>query len=473
MPEHADRWAHPQGTPPDLVLSLPTIRVPANGEIPYSQQRVKIPGAHDRWVSAIQVLPGNYSLVHHMGITEVTLADGLSSDALDTFALAAAQIGMPDGVLAAQGSAVTDPLDGADDMFAVYTPGTTFEMYRDGDAKLLKAGPNAYMNFNLHFTTTGRAETSRAQLALWFRTGPPARQLFRAPAGVESLVANGRELLTDEPGSKAEGTNFAIPPIAPYVARYELVGMTAYTEPVTLYQLQPHAHMRAKDFKYAVVYPDGHEVVALTVPNFDFHWQIAYDLETPLRLPAGSKLIVTAHYDNSADNPHLKDLGSRDLAQHCGPDKQVYFKRQNQSWDEMFTPLVQYVHDDLDPRRPQAARHALPLVDVVGCLVRGGGHRWRLEKSSDPVETRTQSTSAQALATSATRVRRDLRYELLGIDAFRPDAQTGRAVSVKGVLIADAAAGAGGPGGHAVAGGNGGGAARINVTSFEPVGDCP
>jgi hypothetical protein len=458
VPEAPRHWAHPNGLAPDLVLSLPPIRVPATGEIPYVQQRVAVSVKHDRWVTAIQVLTGNQDVVHHMGITEVVFADGLNAAQLDTFAEAARQLGMPISALATQSDAVIDPIGGAPDMFGVYTPGTTFEMYPDGTAKLLKAGPKNFMNFNLHFTTTGKPETSRAELGLWFSSGTPERQLFRAPAAVATLIANGRQLLTDDPGTKAEGTDVAIPPISPYAAHYELIGMTAYAEPVTIYQLQPHAHMRAKDFKYTVVYPDGREVDVLSVPDFDFHWQLAYDLDTPLRLPAGSKLIVTAHYDNSAGNPHLRELGSADLARHCGPDKHAYFRRENQSWDEMFTPLVQFAEDDLDPRKPgTAARRrtgrALPLVEVVGCLVRGAAHGWQLNQASEPITTTTQSTSAAALKVSAGIARRDQRYALVGVDAFHPGSLTARAVSVKGVVV-------GSPGN------------AINVTSLQPIGNC-
>jgi len=451
-------WAQPAGLAPDLVLSLPPIRVPATGEIPYTQERVAIPVKHDRWVTAIQVLTGNHDVVHHMGITEVVVADGLSAAQLDTFAAAAQQLGIPSSALATESDAVIDPIGGAPDMFGVYTPGTTFETYPEGTAKLLKAGPKTYMNFNLHFTTTGKPEISRAQLAMWFSSGTPKQQLFRSPAAVATLIANGRQLLTDDPGTKAEGTDVAIPPIAPYEAHYELIGMTAYTQPVTIYQLQPHAHMRAKDFKYAVVYPDGREVDVLSVPNFDFHWQLAYDLDTPLRLPAGSKLIVTAHYDNSADNPHLRELGSEDLARHCGPDKYAYFRRENQSWDEMFTPLVQFAEDDLDPHKPgtvtaRGTHAALPLVEVVGCLAGGVQAGWRLDKASEPVTTTTQSTSAAALKAATDLASGDQRYGLLGVDAFHPEALNARAVSVKGVLI-------GNPG------------KAINVTSLQPMGSC-
>jgi mono/diheme cytochrome c family protein len=449
-------WLHPGGVAPDAVISLPEVHMPATGEIPYVQQLVKVPFAHDKWVAAMQVSPGNTALVHHMGITEIALADGVTADQLDTFAQVARKMGIPQNSLAIRKPAVDDPVDPVHDMFGVYTPGSTFEMYRDGGAKLLKAGGNMYINFNLHYTTTGRPEQGRPQLALWYRADPPAHQLFRAPAAVDVIIANGRELLTDEPGTKAEGTGVAIPPIPPQAGNYELIGMAAYTDPVTIYQLQPHAHMRAKDFKYAVIYPDGREVTVLTVPHYDFHWQLAYDLATPLHLPPGSKLIVTAHYDNSSANPHLREPGSEDLARNCGPDKLAYFRRENQSWDEMFSPFIQYSRDNLDPRRGAlpARSPRLPLVEAVGCLAPGAASGWALEQGSDPVPTAVPSTSGAALAASSAIPRGTHRYELLGADVFGPQGHFAQAVAVKGILIPGA------------------GDDRINVTSLQPIGAC-
>jgi hypothetical protein len=252
--------------------------------------------------------------------------------------------------------------------------------------------------------------------------------------------------------------------------------MTAYTEAVTIYQFQPHAHVRAKDFRYAVVYADGHEETVLTVPNYDFHWQLAYELETPLTLPAGSKLIVTAHYDNSSKNEHLRGNGTSDSARNCTPDKVAYFRRQNQSWDEMFSPLVQYSVDN-PPTRPansarspqtagttlgasgatlgaarpetRAHRSAIEMVEVVGCLGQSHSALWMLTHGSDPVATKTQSTSAAAIAATAAKPLGNQRYQLLGVDVFNPQGNAGKKVEVKGVLIKDAQG------------------ARLNVTSLQ------
>ena len=436
------KWLHPGGVPPDAVLTLPEVTVTATGEIPYLQQRVKVPLTEDKWISAMQVVPGNNALVHHMGITEVVL-EGLSPSDLDSLTKVARQMGLADDALTHPRPAVLDALNPESyDMLGVYTPGSTFEMYDEDSGKLLKSGKDLYVNFNIHYTTTGKPEKNRSELALWFSPQRPSHQLIRAPVAVSTIIANGRELLTDDPGTKAEGTDVAIPPIPPYAKNYELVGVAAFTQPVTLYQLQPHAHMRAKDFTYAVVLPDGRQQVVLTVPKYDFHWQLAYELAAPLHLPAGSKLIVTAHYDNSAGNKHLRERGVD--PQNCGPDKQAYFRRQNQSWHEMFSPLVQYSID------AAATAQQLKVVETVGCLKQGVHAEWSLASAGAPAPSPTQSTSATELR-GATASLGNGRYELLGAAVFHPQSQAGGRVAVKGVLVRDAEG------------------ERLNVTSLQPV----
>jgi hypothetical protein len=269
-------------------------------------------------------------------------------------------------------------------------------------------------------------------LGLWFQPGPPKHQLFRVPAAVDSIIAEGRELLTDSPGEKAEGTSVVIPPIPPNAENYALTGVTAYTEPVTIYQFQPHAHMRAKDFQCTVVYPDGREQTVLSVPKYDFNWQLAYQLETPLKLPAGSKLIVTAHYDNSIRNKR-----------NPSPDKEVYFRGENQSWDEMFTPFIQYAIDSRNP--------TVDIAQVEGCLEQSPAKTWTLIRASDPAVSKTQSTTSLAVKEAQGKPSGHRQYVLLGATAFNPGIHKGQKVAVKGAFIKDA------------------NQTRLNVTSLQPL----
>jgi hypothetical protein len=201
----------------------------------------------------------------------------------------------------------------------------------------------------------------------------------------------------------------------------------------------------------------------LNVPRYDFHWQLAYDLEQPLELPAGSKLIVTAHYDNSAASYAARSRGIEDPERNCGPNKVAYFRTQNQSWDEMFSPLVQYSVERAAPAQgAQGAGGATPpqrkrldLVEVAGCLEPGSRGDWRLERAGAASPAASQATSSVALAAASSRPLGSGRYELLGASVFDPTSAANRKVVVRGVLIRSA------------------GASRLNITSLQPVaGEC-
>jgi hypothetical protein len=457
IPKFEDGWMHPQGLKPDLVLSLPApFHVPAEGQMPYVRLLVKVPFLADRWIVASQTRPGNPAVVHHMAITEISLAHGMSPTMVDELTDMAQKMGFQNVMVGAQ-PAVTDPTNPeAFDMLGMYTPGTTFESYPEGTAKLLKGGENVYLNFNIHYRTTGKPDTDRSMIALWFQPGSPRHQLFRVPGAGETIIANGKEVLTDAPGTKAEGTHVAIPPIPPHAENYEVTGVTGYTEPVTIYQFQPHAHNHGKDFTYSVVYPDGREQTVLTVPKYDHRWQLAYELETPLKLPPGSKLVVTAHYDNSQMNMSRMNMDDP------GSEKEIYFRDMNSTADEMFSPFIQYTIDRQGPPTPQSDQREektntsqkqehLETVEVVGCLDRNPPGEWMLTSAADPVVSGTQSTSSVALKAAKDKLLGVRRYQLLGATVFNPSSHKGEKVAVMGILIKDTSE------------------TRVNVTSLQMV----
>src|SRR3979490_1209992 len=108
-------------------------------------------------------------------------------------------------------------------------------------------------------------------------------------------------------------------------------------------------------------------------------------------LPAGSKLVITGEYDNSAHNAHLLAAAAQDPSGRCGPDKIVHFRDQNQTWDEMFSPILEYAWarprrrqvGEPDPAKvidipPEASGRAreVRLVATAGCLVQDAGGGW-------------------------------------------------------------------------------------------------
>ena len=87
-------------------------------------------------------------------------------------------------------------------------------------------------------------------------------------------------------------------------------------------RLMPHMHLRGKDFLFRAVYPTGEKQVLLSVPHYDFNWQLVYNPAQDLVMPKGSRIECVAHYDNSPNNPSNPD-----------PTKEVRYG--DQSWEEM------------------------------------------------------------------------------------------------------------------------------------------
>jgi RNA polymerase sigma factor (sigma-70 family) len=108
----------------------------------------------------------------------------------------------------------------------------------------------------------------------------------------------------------AVARNLVIPPGDPH---YESTASFGFKEDSHIDSLHPHMHVRGKDFLYRLVYPDGTSKILLSVPRFDFGWQLTYFLKEPIAAPKDSRLEVIAHHDNAEEIFEEKQL-ARDVS---------------------------------------------------------------------------------------------------------------------------------------------------------------
>ena len=308
----ANEWHHPSGRPPDVVLELPVVmEIPADGELPYYNVYSRIPFAEDVFAEAVEMLPGNRSVVHHMSAHVTTLPAGTAVvdgvPRLDGRPLSAEEIraasGRDSNVLGA----------GAAKLIC-FVPGRGFEMFHDGVAKRVPAGK--FLRWSLHYNVTGRPETDHSRIGIWKAAGPVTHEMLSRTIGSPLPTAPGRTLPVTVNGEDVPRR--AVPPIPPHADDWEIVMRTDVAEPITFYAISPHMHLRGKD-----------------IPRYDFNWQTEFELVEPLRIPGGSTLIVEGHYDNSYRNRY-----------NPAPHKEVYWGEQ--SWDEMFEGWIKYSIDSQD-----------------------------------------------------------------------------------------------------------------------------
>ena len=265
---------------PDVVYELPTpIDVPASGVVDYTYVVIPTNFTEDKWVQFAEVRPDARSVVHHVLAFLRPPGNSFLKDAqpgVPYIPRRRASEGRQGGQ--AQGN-VQDQIPG--EMLVGYAPGLPPTQCKPGDAKLIKAGSDIVLQ--IHYTPNGKAVTDRSKFGLIFAKEPPQKRVMTMMA-----------------------MNFflKIPPGDP---NYEVHSHATLEQDVNLVSLMPHMHLRGKDFLYKAVYPTGESQVLLSVPKYDFSWQIAYGLDQELLLPKGTRIECTAHFDNSANNPSNPD----------------------------------------------------------------------------------------------------------------------------------------------------------------------
>ena len=288
---------------PDMIIEMPKdFHVKAKGTINYQNILVKANFPEDTWVVAAEMRAGNPKVVHHMRAivrppTSTWLAKAVPGEAYE------------------EGSEEMGGARQGTDLLGKYNPGLGAQSFDvDGSAKFVPKGSDIV--FNIHYTAVGTEETDRSKVGLVFAKHPPQLRYWMSPGTPAAF-------------------NLAIPAGD---NNAEVVSeVTVGVDGAKLVYIQPHLHLRGKDYELLVTYPTGEsEVVFKGTWNFD--WQVGYQLAKPLTLPKGTKLLAVVHYDNSINNKFNPD-----------PTKLVLWGDQN--WDEMqsgFLGLVLDVHTDIN-----------------------------------------------------------------------------------------------------------------------------
>jgi hypothetical protein len=93
---------------------------------------------------------------------------------------------------------------------------------------------------------------------------------------------------------------FVIPPGA---SNYQVTALMPIVSPVDLVAIAPHMHLLGKDMTVEAWLPFLQRKQLIRIDDWDFHWQGVYNYQKPIRLPIGTILTLTAHFDNSVNNP--------------------------------------------------------------------------------------------------------------------------------------------------------------------------
>ena len=264
------------GTPDLVITMLEQHTVPPTGFVDYKYSVLPYIFLNDTWVEAVEIKPSNRSVVHHCNLAFVT-NDGASEETFITG----------------------------------YVPGgQPLELGRFDNGVALRIPKRAGLGLQIHYTTTGKKETCRIQVGLKFPRGVVQKKF--------------RHFLLDP-------RRWNIPPYDP---AFEIRAGHTMEHDATLLGLFTHMHVRGRDMTFYSVAPDSKRDVLLQLPNYNFEWQLGYEIKAGEKhLSKGTIVEAVAHFDNSVFNAY-------------NPDPSKVVKYGAQTVDEMFNGFVFYVADD-------------------------------------------------------------------------------------------------------------------------------
>jgi len=263
---------------PDYIVETPRRDIPPTGVLDYSYETAELSFDEERWVRALQYLPGDESVLHHLMIF-------VTGEGEDFW-----------GAEREREISVRNFLDGyapGQDPLREFPPGTG-----------VRIGPGEKLSLQFHYVTNGQSTSDATRIGLYFHAAPPPREFATA----------------------AVSTRFTLPPNEP---EFPLRASHVLAHDAVLFGVRARMNFRGKKMKFAYEAPGEARRDILSVPAYNYGWQPNYRLDEPVELPAGTVLHVSGAFDNSVSNPN-----------NPNPDAELRFGVE--SWEEMFTGYFTY-----------------------------------------------------------------------------------------------------------------------------------
>jgi peroxiredoxin len=273
--QFTDGWKLGQ---PDLVLTVSEdFQLGASGPDVYRYFVLPTDLPEDKYVTAVEVRPGNGRVVHHAILfydrsgrarqREIREQEKEKARAGDDrgpgFSMAMA-LGFLPGFLPEGG-------------MGGWAPGLMPRHLPDGVGYHLPKGADVIMQ--LHYSRSGRIEKDRTSVGLYFSKNPANRR-------IQGLVIPGQ---------------FLVVPAG--VERYRVTGSMTVKQDCEIHALAPHMHLLGREITMRMLPPDGPPRMLVAIKDWDFNWQEVYFLKDSIPVKQGTRFEVEGIYDNSAKNP--------------------------------------------------------------------------------------------------------------------------------------------------------------------------
>jgi hypothetical protein len=256
---------------PDFSVRLPTFEIPDKRELDlYRCFVIPTNEAEDRFITDIEIVPGNRSVVHHVILFQDTTGIPELLDEED-----------PDLGYTCFGGIGSD---GAS-MVSGWVPGSSATRAPEGMGIFLPKG--ATLVAQIHYPEGSVGQLDSTLINLKFSPDKNLRRIENLPVLNHSFGID-RELFIPANTRQTFYEKFFPVPFK-----------------VTMTGIAPHAHLICESMKAFATTLQGDTIPLIDIPHWDFEWQGFYQFKRPVVIPAFSTLHGVATYNNTTSNHHL------------------------------------------------------------------------------------------------------------------------------------------------------------------------
>ena len=262
---------------PDLKVQIPLFTVASNTD-DYRCFPMKSGISVDKFITQLECIPGNGSVVHHILIFQDQSNTCYDLDARDPAPGYTSFGGI--GSNSAQ-------------LIGAWVPGSQPQIMPKGFGVKLKANANIVLQIHYAPGSAGQKDSTVLKLKL---TEGSLRELSIAPILNHSISLTNGPLFIPANTTKTFNAKFTMP------------------ADLTIINIAPHMHLIGKTVKAFAVPPVGDTIKLIKIDNWDFHWQGGYLFKKAIKLPRGTVLQSEAFYDNTVNNPSQPNSPPKDVS---------------------------------------------------------------------------------------------------------------------------------------------------------------
>lgn len=273
---------------PDLVVKMPVaFNIKGDNKDNFMLMKIPFELPNDTFVRAIEFVPGNRKLVHHVNGHLLRYEYDKKKNINDG-----------EKIVDTQTNSVKESYDklrlANDDgtypilkqSFVNYLPGVMPVMYPDGIGGFALSRKNAIFLKDIHYGPSPIDTSDQSWFNIFFDKEPPKRPTLELQLGTL-------------------GVSEIVPPLA--IPPNEI--KTFYTRTVapmdmSILTINPHMHLLGKTFWAYALTPKGDTIPLIRIKKWDFRWQYFYTFKKMVKIPRGSVITAFGVYDNTSNNPN-------------------------------------------------------------------------------------------------------------------------------------------------------------------------